>query len=291
MPTTFHVVNFKNKTLDNFTGVSASTTPIGYVVPYNGVQPADPSTAPAGTAEFASVPNAPNLNTKMTAAGGGITQLSAPTAPVGPGGASAVSSLTFARLYTTGQQAIIDTAVSLTGGGGGVILDSLTSNAGLGNSVQAFALKMPSSLGTLLLSQSLADRLADIWGGAATITPNLGNVSQGASSISLYSGAAPASADAPATGTVLASYTLTATNLWLAASGGAASLNGAGPAATASATGTAGYFRLTKTNGAFTFTLQGTVGTVSGASDMLLNTVALTSGVTSVQITDFTISI
>lgn len=291
MPTTFHVTSFKSKTLDNLTGRDTATTPIGYVVPYNGVQPADPSTTPAGTAEFAQVYNGPNLNGKMSAAGGGITQLSASTAPVGPAGAAAVSGLTFARLFTTGQIPIIDTPVSLTGGGGGVILDSLTSNAGAGNTVLAFALKMPNSLGTLMLSQSLADRLADIWGGAASITPNLGNITQGSSVINLYSGAAPASADAPVTGTLLATFTMTATNLWLASSGSSASLNGAGPTATAAGTGTASYFRHVKTNGAFTFTLQGSAGTVSGASDMLLNTTTLASGVTSAQITEYTISI
>lgn len=291
MPTTFHVVNFKNKTLDNFTGVSASTTPMAYVIPHNGVQPADPSTAPAGTAEFATATDAPSVFGKMSAAGSGITQLSTPAGPTTPAGAVAVSGLTFARIKSSANNPLIDTTVSLAGGGGGVILDSLTSAAGVGNSVQALALKMPSSLGTLLLSQSLADRLADIWGGASTTTPNLGTNTGGSSVINQYSGAAPATADAAATGTLLATYTLGATNLWAAAVGGSAALNGAGPAATASATGTASYFRLVKTNGAFTFTLQGSVGTVSGASDMLLNTVTLTSGVTSVQITDFTISI
>lgn len=291
MPTIFDVVNFKNKTLDNLTGSSGAVTPIGYVVPYNGVQPANPSTAPAGSATYAQIYNGPNLNGRMTSAGGGISQLSAPTAPSAAAGASAVAGLTFARLHTTGQVPIIDTVVSLSGGGGGVILDSLTSSAGVGNNVQAFAIKMPTVLGTIMLSQSLADRLADIWGGGSSTAPYIGINTSGACALNIYSGAAPTSADASATGTLLAAYNMTATNLWAAAAGGSAALSGAGPTVTASGTGTAGYFRFVKTNGSFTLTLQGTVGTVSGASDMLLNTVAMTAATTSVQITECTISI
>jgi hypothetical protein len=290
MPTTFHVANFKNATLNQLTGNSGSTTPISNVVPYNGVQPADPSATPAGTACYASYSYGPNMNTKISAAGGGVAQLSTPVAPANAAQAAAVSTLTFARIYSSSLP-IIDTVVSLAGGGGGIILDSLTSNIGIGNNVTAFAIKMPNLLGTLSLSQSLADRLADMWGGGSSVTPNMGNTTGGACGITLYSGTAPSSADVPATGSVLAAYTISATNLWATAVGGASALAAAGPTVTASGTGTAGYFRMVKTNGAFTFTIQGTVGVTSGASDMILNTVALVSGVTSVQITDLTISI
>lgn len=291
MPTTFHVNNFKNVVLNMLSGVTASSTPLGYITPYNGVQPADPSVTPAGTAEFASYSSGQNITNKMSSAGGGITSLSTSVGPNSPASALAVSGLTFARIFTTGGLAVIDTTVSLAGGGGGIILDSLTSTVGVGNVVSAFAIKMPNVLGTLSLSQSLADRLADLWGSSAPGTPNMGNNTGGGSTITIYSGTAPASADAAATGTVLAAYSMSATNLWATAVGGAAALAAAGPTVTGSGTGTAGYFRMVKTNGAFTFTIQGTVGITSGASDMILNTVTIVSGTTSVQITDLTISI
>jgi hypothetical protein len=43
MATTFSVVNFKNKTLDMFTGVSPLPRRSAFVNYYNGAQPADPS--------------------------------------------------------------------------------------------------------------------------------------------------------------------------------------------------------------------------------------------------------
>lgn len=289
MATTFHITNFKNKTIDMFTGVSAATTPFGFINFYNGVQPADPSAAPAGAAEFASVGQAPNVSTRMGAAGGGVTQLNVSTAPTTPAGAAGVAALTFARINTTGQVPIVDASVSLVAGGGSLIVDSLTSVAGVGTTITAFGFKMPLSLGTILFSASLADRLADVWGGGSSVTPNMGNTTGGSSVLSVYTGSAPATADAAATGTLVASFSMTGANLWAAASGGAASLTGAGPTSTAVGTGTASYFRLVKNNGLFTFTMQGSVGTA--ATDILLNTVALTSGVTSVQITDATISL
>jgi hypothetical protein len=291
MATTFHVTNFKNKTLDLLTGVNTSVTPIGFVVPYNGAQPADPSATPAGTASFSAITSGPNLSGDLSAAGGGISQLAGVVAPVTPANGVAVASLTFARIYTTTSLPLIDAPVSLAGGGGEVTLSSLTSVVSVGMNVDGFSLKMPMDLGTLFLSASLANRLVDMWCGGSSTSPNMGNVTGGACALTLYSGSPPASADAPASGTVLATFSMTSTNLWAAAVGGASGLNGTGPSVTASGTGTATYFRMVKTNSTSTFTLQGTVGTVSGASDMLISTTALTSGVTSVQITDTTISI
>ena len=290
MATTFHVLNFKNRTLNYISGTVTATNPVQYVQAWNGAQPADPSVTPAGATEFPTPNNGPALNGKMSAAGGGLSTLTTNAAPGVPANAVAVSGLTFARIFDTGVNPIIDTTATLVNGGGGIILDSLTSPVGVGNTVTAFSLKMPSGLNTLLLSQALVNRLVDLWCTAATVTPQFGSNVGGTSAITLYSGAIPASADAAA-GTVLATYNMTATQLWGAAAGSGMSLAAAGPAVTASATGTATYFRMTKTLGAVILVFQGTVGTLSGASDMILNTVALTSGVTSVQITDFTISI
>jgi hypothetical protein len=290
MATTFHVTNFKNKTLDMLTGVNVSPTPFGFVNFFNGAQPADPSVTPGGAAEFAAAGSGPGLAGKMSAAGGGISQLATNSSPTTPANAAGVSSLTFARIFTTGSVALIDTPATLSGGGGGAIIDSLTSVAGVGSTLQAFGFQMPLNLGTILLSIALANRLVDIWTGANATTPNLGNVTGGSSAINLYTGAAPASADLPASGTLVATFNLTSTNLWAAASGGGVALNGAGPTVTANGTGTAAYYRLVKNNGSAIFTMQGSVGTTS-SSDLVVNTVALTSGVTSVQITDGTMTL
>lgn len=291
MATTFHVTNFKNKLIDMLTGVSASATPFGPVNFFNGAQPADPSVTPGGAAVFATPSNGPNVSTRMASAGGGITQLSTPTAPTTPSGAAGVSSVTFARIYNTSSSPLIDTTCTLVGGGGGVIVDTLSPSAAVGPTLQALGFQIPLTLGTLLFSLALANRVSDLWGGGASTTVNLGNVTGGSSTLSVYTGAAPASADLPATGTLTAQWNMTGTNLWAAASGGSASLNGVGPSVTAIGSGTAAYFRLVKNNGSFIFTMQGTVGTTSGSADLLLNTLAHTSGSTSVQITDATISV
>lgn len=290
MPTTFSTVSFRNKTLDLLTGVNTSPTPIYYVVPYNGTQPADPDTTPAGTKTFSTTSSGPILNTKLSAASGGISQLSSNAAPNTAANAVAATGLTFARLFNAAQQPIIDAPVSLTGGGGGVILDGMNCTAGVGNVVQGFSLKLPSSLGTLKLGAALQNRLVDLWAVNSMTAPQFGTSTGGACSITLHSGTVPATADEPA-GPVLATFTMSATNIWAAAVGGAAALSGAGPSVTASGTGTPTYFRMTKTlTSNPTMVFQGTVSATSGAADMILNTTSLTSGVTSVQITDFTLS-
>lgn len=290
MATTFHVVNFKNKTLNLFSGTDTAPNQFQYVQPWNGAQPADPSATPAGATEFPTPNNGPALGGKMSVAGGGLSTLSTNAAPGVPANAQAVANLTFARIFDTAVNAIVDATVSLANGGGGIILNSLTSTAGVGNTVTAFSFKMPSALNTILLSQSLINRMVDLWCTAGTVAPQFGNNVGGACSVVLYGGAIPATADA-APGAVLATFAMGATNLWTAASGGAIALAVAGPVVTASGTGTATYFRMSKTLGAIILTIQGTVGTTSGVSDMILSTVALTAGTTPVQITDFTISI
>jgi hypothetical protein len=291
MGTTFHVTNFKNKLLNMLTGTDTSATPFSFVNFFNGAQPADPSVTPVGAAVFASISQGPSVSGRMTAAGGGILQLSTPTAPGTPAGAAGVASLTFARLYNASQVALIDAVVSLSGGGGGVILDTLSPSAGVGPTLQALGFQMPLSLSTLSLSLSLANRLADVWGGGSSTTPNMGNVTGGSSTLSVFTGSAPASADAPSTGTLLAQFNMSSTNLWASASGGGVALNGVGPSVTPVGTGTIGYWRMVKNNGSFIFTMQGTCGVASGSGDMLFSVSSVTSGSGSLQVTDASITI
>ncbi len=96
--------------------------------------------------------------------------------------------------------------------------------------------------------------------------------------LNIYSGTAPANADATNSGTLLAALTLASvpfSGFTDTGSAGRATL-GAVSSATASATGTASFFRITTSGG--TVIAQGTVATSS--ADLVLNSIAITSGST-----------
>ena len=276
MPTTFNITQFKNGTLNSLLGKSAPTYPAFYVQFFNGTQPADPTVAPAGTAVFSGYTAAVIVNGSMAAPALGISAMSGSHSA---NATNAVASITFARIYDSGGTAIIDTPVSLVGGGGGVIVPILSSSVGVAFQMDAFSIKMPLANGTILLSAALANALASLWAIAVT------NIGLGASAnINIYSGTAPATADAPATGTLLASFSTGATgSSWGTVSSGAAAL-AASITTTILATGTAGYARLVKSG----YTLQGSVGTA--ATDFILDTVSLVASGTS-TLTSATISL
>ena len=99
----------------------------------------------------------------------------------------------------------------------------------------------------------------------------------------VYTGSQPASANSAASGTLLLDYDLTA-ETFTAASGGSSSLSTLPVSATATATGTAGWARLTDG----TVRMDGSVGT--SGTDFLLATVAVTSG-NMVNLTGLTLSL
>jgi hypothetical protein len=100
----------------------------------------------------------------------------------------------------------------------------------------------------------------------------------------ILTGSPPANCASAQTGTLLVEITLPTD--WLApASGGTVSKNGTW-SATASASGTAGYFRIVDASGT-TCHMQGTVGT-SGA-DMTIDNTSINSGQT-VTVTSFSIT-
>lgn len=281
MATTFHVTNFKNKTLNMLSGVNTpAPASIAWINVNNGVQPTDPSIAPAGSSVFSATGSSIPLTNGMTASASGVSSLNGVKSA---NASSTVASLTWARIFDTGQNAIIDCTVGT--GAGGAIVSALSSSVGSPFNLNQFSLKLPTSNGaTFLLSQALNDRMNDVWTGNSTTIPSLGTNAQ----IDLYTGAAPATADALATGTLVASFIGNATNWFNAAGNGSATLI-SNPTAVANGTGTAAYFRWYKTVGNILFTIQGSVA-VTGA-DLLVNTVALTSGVTSCSITELTLSI
>lgn len=90
----------------------------------------------------------------------------------------------------------------------------------------------------------------------------------------IYSGAQPATPETAASGTLLAELTMNATAFGAAASG-VITANAITSDSAADATGTAGYYRLLKSDGT-TALWDGSVGT--SGSDLNLNSVAIQSG-------------
>lgn len=276
MATTF-ASTFKNKTIDSLTG-RATTTLLGYAQFYNGAQPAAPSDAPAGSPVFSSYSVSVPFSTFMSQPAGGISALSQSKSATAT---SAVATITFSRLYDTSGTAQIDVVASLSGGGGGIIVPSLSSSAGIAYWVDQLSLKLPSSLGSVYLNNNLRDALVSAWCVTAA------NVAAASSAvINVYSGSVPADANAAATGTLLVSFTTAASGAsWNTASAGSAALvsNLSAVAGAGSAT-TATYARIVKG----TYVLQGTVGT--SGTDFIMDSVTITSGNT-YSITNATITI
>lgn len=105
--------------------------------------------------------------------------------------------------------------------------------------------------------------------------------------LKIRTGAAPANVAAAASGTVLA--TLTLPSDWLsAASGGSKSKSGTWEDLSADATGTAGHFEITASDGT-TRHIQGTVTATGGGGDMTVDNTSIASG-QSVTVSSFTLT-
>lgn len=109
-----------------------------------------------------------------------------------------------------------------------------------------------------------------------------------AAKLMIYTGAVPANCAAATSGTKLAEFDL-ASDWAAAASSGSKSLNNIPLSTTGAAAGTAGYFRLFKSDGTTTI-MQGTVTATGGGGDMTLDNTSIASGqtvnVTAFQLTD-----
>jgi hypothetical protein len=112
----------------------------------------------------------------------------------------------------------------------------------------------------------------------------IGSTIGSSATLTIYTGSPPANCGTAASGTLLATETLSATP-FAAASGGSVSMNGLPITANAGNTGTAGYFRIL--DGSSVCHMQGTCG-LSG-TDMIFDNTSLVSG-QAVNITGFTIT-
>lgn len=105
--------------------------------------------------------------------------------------------------------------------------------------------------------------------------------------LKIRTGAQPANCAAADSGTVLATYNLASD--WAAAAGsGAKSLNDLPLSDTGEAAGTAGHFRLYKTDGT-TCQMQGSITATGGGGDMTLDNTSIAVG-QAVNVTAFTIT-
>jgi hypothetical protein len=103
----------------------------------------------------------------------------------------------------------------------------------------------------------------------------------------MYTGSVPASCAASTTGTLLVEFDLASD--WAAnASGGSKSFNNTPISANAVANGTAGYFRLYKSDGT-TCIMQGNITATGGGGDMTIDNTSIALGQL-VNITGFTVT-
>lgn len=261
----------KNRTVDLITSrsTSAVSMSIATVTIYSGSMPANPDTAPAGSA-LATVSMSAG---RWGAASSGATQLGSPLAftPTSSGTAG------FIRFSSSGM--IMDLDITNPSGGGACILPSTSLTAGTPTYIQAMAWKIAATgSGSIKISTALRDRLIDMWTGIAATGPDMGT----GGAFNIYTGSAPATADDPATGTLIWTGTLSGTTYNVAA-GAAASLS-ASVTANAVATNTAGYLRWTDG----TYVIQGSVGTA--ATDFIVSATSMTSG-NSYSITEATVAV
>lgn len=93
----------------------------------------------------------------------------------------------------------------------------------------------------------------------------------------IYTGTPPAATTDAASGTLLATITLPSD--WLAAASGGAKAKSGTWSASASGTGTAGYFRILESSGTTTH-IQGTVTATGGGGDMTVDNTSIANGQT-----------
>lgn len=276
---------FKNNILNWITGAATpSNATVTHVLLYSGVSPGDPATAPAGSPVWAStMSGGVPIGTYMTAAGEGVSELSSTRVITAT---NTVGSVTLARLgNTTANVGYIDTDCAASGAS--VTVTAGGSSAGSSYGISAMSIKLPLTLGTVLLSPSLVNRLIDNLTAVNSGVLNFGISTSGASTFEIYGGTAPATAEDTPPSAAICTITIGASQVFTAAASGSTSLSAA-QSATASGTGTATYARWKKTIGSIVYTIQGSVGT--SGTDFILNTTSLTSGVTSVQLTDATMT-
>lgn len=137
--------------------------------------------------------------------------------------------------------------------------------------VSRFSVRLPKMNGSVKLSSSIVTSLLRFW-----LAFDVAKTFAAAGTIKVYTGAEPASADDPATGTELLSFATT-TATW-SASGGNASVLAAALNSNGLVTGTAGYVRHSWVGASIAYTIQGSVGSPGQGKDYTLDSLNVVQG-------------
>ena len=267
MATTFTPA-WKNTLIDALTGrASTSGNVPSYAHFYAGAQQPDPLTG-SSFGVFSSYSIGVNITSLFSAPSGGIATLSVPRSAAA---SFSLAAITTCRLLNPSGTAIIDTPATLDGGGGGCIVPSLTSTAAAQFVISKLTIKLPSNLGTLYMNDALRDAMLS----AICVAPTNPQAFSSAS-IKVYSGSAPANANLPATGNLLATFSTAASGTsWnVAAAGSAALASNISAVVSGAGTQTAGYARIEKG----TYVMQLAIGT--SGTDLVFDSLSFTNGET-----------
>lgn len=268
----------KNRLLNIITGVAqtnyglASTTS-STIKLYTGAAPGIENAATGTLLATYTLFSSTTSQALLTAPSGGIAALLSPITVL----AAATGTAGYARWSDSSGVAAIEGTVGVTASGADFILDSLVLTISTNTTLQASSVKLPGTLGTVMLNSTLVDAALDLVVRNTGTAPGLG----ASGTVVVYTGSAPANAEAVATGTVLAQFA-TGTQGWSAAAGAVANLV-TSLSVNAVNTGTAGYARWTKG----TYVLQCSVGTTG--TDVIVSTTSFVSGVSN-SITDMSLT-
>ncbi len=179
----------------------------------------------------------------------------------------------YSGYYSSSTRAVIDTPVSLTGNGGGMIVDDLAFVASDVSTLEKLAFFLPETLGTVSLSLALRNQILDSFINGQSQFPNVGQQSI----LSIYTGSLPSSIYDTATGTKLADFesASSSTGMWsVALSSGESVISSEGSwnTVTTVGAGVPGYFRLVKGD----LVMQGTCST--GGADMSVDKASVIMG-------------
>jgi hypothetical protein len=132
---------------------------------YSGSQPASPQDSPSGSL----LATITITSSDYSSGSGGIAVFSGKS-----GTASGTGTIGWARVKGSGGT-LFDTHVTLSGGGGGVIVASLSTTSGQSVSITNMTIKQPLELNGLYISNTAANRIVDYITGKQTAIINFSN--------------------------------------------------------------------------------------------------------------------
>lgn len=271
-----------NNMLDSLFMATSFTRLPDTLMVYAGSAPSLPSDTPAGTQLYASTSGGLAGGTTWTAPADGEMQLASTLGYT----AANTGTAGFVRLAesTTVTSGVFDLTASVAAGGGDVILASLSLNSAQAFSITNMSISVAKSVGNcffnVALRNAILNKLKNVGAAGSQLGYNTG------ATLKLYSGSAPADADAALGGGNTELWTANMSTTTFNAAGGASIGLSASISANGVATGTATFFRLAY-NG---LVIQGDVTTSGGGGVAIVSTTSIVSGV-SASVTDLTFTL